>query len=75
MDDRGIRLEEEGCQMTRETRWNVYHVLPPILILLFVIINDIMICLIVTDDDIECFKICFQQGNNSSTGCYTIKSE
>ena len=34
MDDGGIRLEEEGCRMTGETRWIIYHVLPPILILL-----------------------------------------
>ena len=25
MDDRGIRLEEEGCQMIGEIKWIPYH--------------------------------------------------
>ena len=44
------KKEERGLRMKGDKRWNIYHVLPPILILLFVIINDVMICLILIDD-------------------------
>ena len=31
--------------------------------IIVVTISDIMICLAITDDDIECFEMYFQQGN------------
>ena len=44
----GGRVMDDG-----EIRWNIYHVLPLILILLCVIICDIMIFLIITDNYIN----------------------